>query len=82
MRALVGIEPHEVRQVLEATRRWPRTGTGPSDTPVLTVWGRTRTGRGLIVALYHLGGFTWKILGARDMTGPESAEYTRWETHR
>ena len=82
MRALDGIEPFEVRQVLEAMRRWPRTGTDPSGTPVLTMWGRTRTGRGLIVAVYHLHGFTWKIIGAREMTDPESAEYTQWEETR
>jgi hypothetical protein len=59
--ALVGIEPYEVRQALEANRRWPRRATSATGVPVLTVWGRTRAGRALIVAVYHLTGFTWKI---------------------
>lgn len=80
--ALDGVEPYEVRQVLEATRRWPRTASGQSGVPVLTIWGRTRAGRTLIVAVYHVSGFTWKIIGARDLTAAESAEYTRWEQTR
>lgn len=82
MHALDGVEPYEVRQVLEATRRWPRTATGQSGARVLTVWGRTRADRAPIVAVYHVSGFTWKIIGASDMTTAESAEYTRWEQAR
>ena len=77
--ALVGIEPYEVRQVLEATRRWPRRATSATGVPVLAIWGRTRTGRALIVAVYHLTGFTWKIIGARDMTEKELIEFSQWE---
>lgn len=77
--ALVGIEPYEVRQALEAKRRWPRRATSASGMQVLTVWGRTLTGRPLIVAVYHVSGFTWKIIGARDMTGKELIEFSRWE---
>jgi hypothetical protein len=80
--ALVGIEPYEVRQALEAKRRWPRPGTGPSGARVLTVWGRSLDGRALIVAVYHISGFTWKIVGARDMTDTELAEFTQWEQTR
>jgi hypothetical protein len=79
MRALSGIEPYEVRQVLEAKRRWPRAGAGSAGVRVLTIWGRTGTGRALIVAVYHVDGFTWKIVGARDMTDAELTEFSGWE---
>lgn len=82
MRALVGIEPHEVRQVLAATHRWPRPGTGPGGLPILSVWARTDAGRPLIVALYRSGGFTWKIVGARDLTDTEKVEFADWEETR
>jgi hypothetical protein len=82
MRALVRIEPYEVRQVLDATDRWPRPGIGTAGVSVLTIWGRTRTGRPLIVALHHAGGFTWRIVGARDMTDNEQAEFAGWEETR
>ena len=77
--ALVGIEPYEVRQALEAKRRRPRRATSATGVPVLTVWGRTRAGRPLIVAVYHVTGFTWKIIGARDMTDKELIEFREWE---
>ena len=82
MRALVGIEPYEVRQVLEAKRKWPRLAMEFAGTHVLTIWGRTRSGRALIVAVYHVSGFTWKIVGARDMTDGELNEFARWEETR
>jgi hypothetical protein len=50
--------------------------------PVLTIWSRTRAGGPLIVAVYHVSGFTWKIIGARDMTDKELVEFTRWEETR
>jgi hypothetical protein len=80
--ALVGIEPYEVRQVLEARRRLPRRATSATGVAVLTVWGRTATGRPLIVAVYHVAGFTWKIVGARDMTDKELVEFSQWEETR
>ncbi|HET8658693.1 MAG TPA: hypothetical protein VFM55_06810 [Micromonosporaceae bacterium] len=82
LRALVGIEPYEVRQALEAKHRWPRPGHGPSGAQVLTIWGRTWVGRALVVAVYHVSGFTWKIVGARDMTDAEQVEFGRWEDTR
>ncbi|HEX6970047.1 MAG TPA: hypothetical protein VF174_14730 [Micromonosporaceae bacterium] len=83
LRALVGVEPFEVRQVLDAPRRWPRAATDPtSGLRLLTVWGRTRAGRGLVVALYHGDGFSWRIVGARAMTERELAEFARWEETR
>jgi hypothetical protein len=49
---LKGIEPYEVRQVLEDPRpRWPRRAVGAGGVAVMTVWGRTRAGRRLIVVL-------------------------------
>ena len=79
MAALIGIEPYEVRQALEAQRRWPRRATSATAVPVLTIWSRTLAGRPLIVAVYHVSGFTWKIIGARDMTGKELVEFGQWE---
>jgi hypothetical protein len=76
---LKGIEPYEVRQVVESGRRWPRPALAMGGKPVLTLWGRTNAGRGLIVAVYHVDGFTWKVIGAREMTGAEVAELARWE---
>jgi hypothetical protein len=31
------------------------------------------------VAVYPVSGFTWKIIGARDMTDKELVEFTQWE---
>jgi hypothetical protein len=43
---LRGIEPYEVRQVLEDKRpRWLRRAVGAGGIPVLAIWGRTRGGR-------------------------------------
>jgi hypothetical protein len=77
--ALFGIEPYEVWQALEAKRRWPRQATGATGSPVLTVWGRTVAGRPLIVAIYRITAFAWKIIGAREMTDEELIEFSRWE---
>lgn len=82
VRALAGIEPYEVRQALEAKLRWSRPGADLAGTSVLTIWGRTLAGRALVVAVYHLSGFAWKIVGARDMTDGELAEFARWEETR
>jgi hypothetical protein len=68
--------------VLEAKRRWPRLGITPTGLRVLTIWGRTTAGRGLIVAVHHVAELTWKIVGARDMTPAELAEFIRWEETR
>jgi hypothetical protein len=60
--------------------RWPRPGTDPlTGLPVVTIWGRTLAGRSLIVGVYHVGGFTWKIIDAREMTANELAEFAWWE---
>ena len=80
--ALVGIEPYEVWQALEAKRRWPRRASSAGGVAVLTVWGRTVAGRPLIVAAYLVTGLTWKIIGAREMTDKELIEFSRWEETR
>lgn len=79
--ALAEIEPYEVRQVLEARRRWPRPAVDPAGLRVLTIWARTLAGRVLIVAVYHSSGRTWKIIGAREMKADEMAEFAKWEEH-
>jgi hypothetical protein len=38
---LEGVEPHEVSQVLNASRRWPRPAIGLGGVRVLVIWGRT-----------------------------------------
>lgn len=43
------------------------------------VVGRTGAGRALVVAVFHVEGFTWKVIGAREMSGSELAEFGRWE---
>ncbi|MFI5891870.1 hypothetical protein ACIA5D_17340 [Actinoplanes sp. NPDC051513] len=80
--ALIGIEPFEVRQALDAKRRWPRRAAGANGVPVLTVWSRTATGRPLIVAVYHVAELTWKVIGAREMADEELIEFSRWEETR
>lgn len=80
LRALAaGIEPYEVRQVLEYPHRWPRPASGSR---VLTIWGRTSAGRPLLVAVYHVDGFTWKIIGARELTTAEQNDLAAWEKTR
>lgn len=73
---LDGIEPYEVRQILEENRRrWPRRATAKG-LLVLTVWG----GRCLIVTLRPTEiSHDWLIIGAREMSTEEAAEYDRWE---
>ncbi|MEV0136154.1 hypothetical protein AB0H83_47925 [Dactylosporangium sp. NPDC050688] len=69
--------------MLDGRRRWPRTATdAKTGLQVLTIWGRTMTGRALIVAEYHVGGLTWKIIGSRELTPAELDELARWEGTR
>jgi hypothetical protein len=78
--ALAGIEPYEVRQVLEEGQRWPRAATGEHGIPVLAIWGRTRAGRYLIAVLRPTDvSLDWLIVGAMEMTAEQAAEYDRWE---
>jgi hypothetical protein len=49
---------------------------------VLTIWGRTKAGRPLIVVLRPLGGFDYQILTALPMTVDQVAEFEAWEESR
>jgi len=77
------IEPYEVRQVLEDERpRWPRAAVG-AGMAFLTIWGKTRRGRQLVVVLRPTEvSRNWLIVGTKQMTAEEAAEYDRWEAHR
>ncbi|WP_147138071.1 hypothetical protein [Stackebrandtia albiflava] len=77
MERLAGVEPHEVLQVLGARWRRPVPAAGPMR--LLTVWGRTRAGRPLIVVLRHEADLDYLIVAARQMTDTEAAEHARWE---
>jgi hypothetical protein len=79
---LRGIEPYEVRQVLDQRRRWPRPAVG-GGIPVLAIWGRTSAGRRLIVVLRPTGvSHDWLIIAATEMTADQAAEYDEWEAER
>lgn len=80
--ARVGIEPYEVLQVLAYAKRWPRPGHSPAGT-VLTVWGRTHTGRALLVVLRpEQGSLDSQITLARELTGEEEVQLQDWEATR
>ena len=78
---LRGIAPQEVMQALGAGRRWPRKAVSPDGIRALTVWSRSALGRPLIVVLRHLEDLDWLIVGARDMSPAEQAEFADWEAH-
>ena len=79
--SLMGIEPHEVRQALQGS--WPRLGHSPDlSLTAVTFWGRTDTGRALLVATRRVGARDWEIVGARDLTPAELAELEQWEADR
>lgn len=82
LNAPAGIEPREVRQVLDGKVRWPRPGGDQAGVRVLTIWGRTAAHRPLIVAVYRADEWTWKIIGAREMRDGELREFARWEETR
>jgi hypothetical protein len=80
LEGLDGIEPHEVTQVLNPGHpRWPRPAVSDTGIRVLSVWGRTSAGRALIVAVRHIEGLDWLIVGARDMTDKEEDQFQEWE---
>jgi len=57
-------------------------GRTPAGT-TLTVWGRTRTGRALLVVLWpERGSLDSYITGARELSADEEAELERWEATR
>jgi hypothetical protein len=82
MAILRGVEPYEVMQALLAGRRWPRPVIGPEGVSLVMVWARTQAGRPLVVVIRHEGGLDWWIVGAREMSPAEVAEYKGWEGER
>ena len=76
--ALRGVEPYEVLQALSAPRRWP-VAAQSGGVRFLTIWARTQAGRPLIVAVRLLGGLDQQIIGAREMTEQEQAQFEAWE---
>jgi len=62
--SLRGVEPFEVNQVLCSKIRRPIPPFGPDWHEVLTIWGRTVAGRGLIVAIQPLTQWNSQIIGA------------------
>jgi hypothetical protein len=75
---LIGIEPYEVRQVLENRQRWPRRASD-GNVVVLSIWGRTAAGRPLIVATRLRDQWTWLVIGAREMRAGELGAFEQWE---
>jgi hypothetical protein len=73
-----GIAEYEVIQVLASDRRWPRPATSDIG-DLLTIWGRTKRGDGLIVAIRSRGRFDYDIVGARRMSDSEVREFEVWE---
>jgi hypothetical protein len=80
---LVGIEPYEVSQVLDSAKKWPRPGRS-SDTGIggLTIWGRTRAGRPLMIGVKLLPGLDMQVYSARELTVDQIAELEEWEATR
>src|SRR5690348_14239205 len=80
--ARAGIEPYEVMQVLAYARRWPRPARTPAG-GALTIWGRTRTGRALLVVLWpERGTVDHQITLARELTADEETQLQAWEATR
>jgi hypothetical protein len=46
---------------------------------VLTIWGRTDAGRPLVVVTRRLSRWDWQIIGARDLSAQEVADFEAWE---
>jgi hypothetical protein len=78
---LHGVEPYEVMQALSGQRRYPVVGQSREGVQILTIWGRTRAGRPLVVALRKIPDSKrdWWIVGARDMNESERAFFEQWE---
>lgn len=78
LQALRDVEPYEVTQVLGAHRRMP-VAAESAGIRFLTISGRTRAGRPLIVAVRLIGGLDQQIIGARTLTPEELARFEAWE---
>ncbi|QLY29913.1 hypothetical protein H0264_32675 [Nocardia huaxiensis] len=76
----LGVEPHELMQVLTGPgRRWPRPVRGTGDLPALMVIGRTGTGTPLAVVMRPLSQWDQQVIGVLAVTGDLLAEFERWE---
>jgi hypothetical protein len=73
-----GIEPYEVMQALYGSQRRVLPAFSPEGLSVLSVWGRTKAGRSLIVVVRRLDGFDSLIVGAREMNASERKEFQTW----
>ena len=82
LESLRGIEPYEVQQALAAPVRWPRLAYSEAGLPVLTIWARTDSGRGLIVAVRRNDPMDWDIIGVREMRRDEVLTFDEWEASR
>jgi hypothetical protein len=76
------IEPYEVQQVLNSDRRRPVPVYSKAGARLLLVFGRTRAGRLLAVALRPGPDRHSSIIGAREATANEALEQERWEAGR
>ena len=77
-----GIGPDEVLQVLFGPQRRPVPVRSSLGLAFVNVWGRTESGRPLIVTVRCLDRFDALIVGARDMSAEEKGEFEAWETDR
>ncbi|WP_227982232.1 hypothetical protein [Nocardia spumae] len=90
--ARADVAPWEVMEVLYSSQRWPRPARTAEGLPVTTVWGRTESGRPLVVLLRELpppsrtrdiqSRGTWEILMAAQMRSQQLEEFTAWEANR
>jgi hypothetical protein len=77
-----GISPDEVMQVLYGAARRPVPVRSREGLAFVNVWGRTASGRPLIVTVRRLDGFDAMIVGARDMSADEKGEFEKWDASR
>jgi hypothetical protein len=76
--ALTDVEPYEVVQMLSGARRLPLAASS-AGAPFIAIFGRTKAGRPLVVAVRKVGEFEQQIVGAREMTGGELKRFEEWE---
>jgi hypothetical protein len=82
LRSLVDVEPYEVNQVLYAKVRRPIPAVDPAGLWLLTIWGRTNTGRALVIGIRQVSRWDWQIISARPMTDAEEQAHQDWEEQR
>lgn len=66
-------------QVLESKRRRPQPVVGPRGLTYLAIYGRTRSGRAIVVIVRRIEDLEWTIVAAREMTAKEIASHKQWE---